>query len=72
MHRLLPILAILIFGGLGYSTAYAHTTMNVEQYAIEIGWEIEPPVVGLRNANFIYCSVFPGFTAFCSAAGATG
>lgn len=50
MHRLLPILAILIFGGLGYSTAYAHTTMNVEQYEIEIGWEIEPPVVGLRNA----------------------
>ena len=50
MHYLLPILTILIFGGLGYSTAYAHTTMNVEQYEIEIGWEIEPPVVGLRNA----------------------
>jgi len=49
VHYLLPILTILIFGGLGYSTAYAHTTVQVEQYEIEVGWDIEPPVVGFRN-----------------------
>jgi len=49
VHYLLPIITILIFGGLGYSLAYAHTSVNVEQYEIEIGWDIEPPVVGFRN-----------------------
>ncbi len=49
MHYLLPILTILIFSGLGYSLAYAHTSVNVEQYEIEVGWDIEPPVVGFRN-----------------------
>ena len=41
---------ILIFGGLGYSVAYAHTTVHVEQYEIEVGWDVEPPVVGFRNS----------------------
>lgn len=50
MHYLLPILTILIFGGLGYSSVYAHTTVHVEQYEIEVGWDVEPPVVGFRNA----------------------
>jgi len=49
VHYLLPILTILIFSGLGYSLAYAHTSVNVEQYEIEVGWDIEPPVVGFRN-----------------------
>ena len=49
MHYLLPIFTILIFGGLGYSTAYAHVSMHVEQYEIEVGWDVEPPVVGFRN-----------------------
>jgi len=50
VHYLLPILTILIFSGLGYSAAYAHTTVHVEQYEIEVGWDVEPPVVGFRNA----------------------
>lgn len=29
--------------------SYAHTTGYVEQYEIEVGWGIEPPVVGIRN-----------------------
>jgi len=29
--------------------SFAHTTVHVEQYSIEVGWEIEPPVVGIRN-----------------------
>ena len=28
---------------------FAHTTVEVEQYKIEVGWSIEPPVVGIRN-----------------------
>ncbi len=50
MHYLLPILAILILSGMGLSSAYAHTTVHVEQYEIEVGWDVEPPVVGFRNA----------------------
>jgi len=49
VNYLIPILAILILGGLGYSTAYAHVSMHVEQYEIEVGWDVEPPVVGFRN-----------------------
>ena len=30
-------------------SASAHTTAEVEPYKIEIGWETEPPVVGIRN-----------------------
>ncbi len=29
--------------------AFAHTTITVDQYAIEVGWGVEPPIVGLRN-----------------------
>ena len=29
--------------------AFAHTTVEVEQYSIEVGWGIEPPVVSYRN-----------------------
>ncbi|MCY4490568.1 MAG: hypothetical protein OXC46_03775 [Thaumarchaeota archaeon] len=31
------------------SQAYAHETVSVEQYDIEVGWGTEPPVVGIRN-----------------------
>ena len=31
------------------TSSFAHTTVEVEQYSIEVGWEIEPPVVGIRN-----------------------
>ena len=29
--------------------SFAHTTIEVGQYEIEVGWGIEPPVVGIRN-----------------------
>ena len=29
--------------------SFAHTTVEVEPYKIEVGWGIEPPVVGIRN-----------------------
>ncbi len=31
------------------SSAFAHTTIHVEQYEIEAGWAEEPPVVNLPN-----------------------
>lgn len=44
------LLTILLIGSFGYSVVYAHTSVNVEQYEIEVGWDTEPPVVGFRNA----------------------
>jgi len=29
--------------------SFAHSTVEVGQYKIEVGWGIEPPVVGIRN-----------------------
>ena len=47
---------IALFGIIGLlfsvgmiAPSFAHTTVHVEQYAIEAGWGIEPPVVGIRN-----------------------
>jgi len=31
------------------TSSFAHTTVHVEPYEIEVGWGIEPPVVGIRN-----------------------
>ena len=41
-------IALLISVGM-LTSSYAHTTVEVEQYKIEAGWAIEPPVVGIRN-----------------------
>ena len=41
-------IALLISVGM-LTPSYAHTTVEVEQYKIEVGWSIEPPVVGIRN-----------------------
>ena len=29
--------------------SFAHTTVEVAHYEIEVGWGIEPPIVGIRN-----------------------
>lgn len=34
----------------GFSSAYAHKTVTVEQYDIEVGWRDEPPLVSQQNA----------------------
>lgn len=49
------LIALLFSAGL-LTQAFAHTTVEVEQYQIEIGWETEPPVVGFRNAFTIEIS----------------
>jgi len=43
------LLSILLISGFGISSAFAHTTIQVEQYEIEVGWGDEPPVIGLQN-----------------------
>ena len=50
MQNILLVLAT--FGLILFSIpiAYAHTTVHVEPYEIEVGWDLEPPVVGFRNA----------------------
>ncbi len=47
---------IAVFGIIGLlfsigmiAPSFAHTTVHVEQYEIEAGWGVEPPVVGIRN-----------------------
>lgn len=42
------LVAILFSVGM-ITPSFAHTTVHVEQYEIEVGWGIEPPVVGIRN-----------------------
>ena len=57
---LLGSVAILFSLGL-VSQAFAHTTIEVEQYEIEVGWGIEPPIVGIRN-DFVFDISEPGET----------
>jgi len=38
---------------------YGHTTVEVEPYEIEVGWDQEPPVVGFRNAIVFEISESP-------------
>jgi len=59
---------LVIFGLIGLlfsigmiTPSFAHTTVEVEQYKIEAGWGIEPPVVGIRN-DLVFKITEPGET----------
>ncbi len=54
----LGLIALLFSVGM-ISQAFAHTTVEVEPYEIEVGWGIEPPVVGFRN-DFVFEISEPG------------
>ncbi len=54
-------LAIIPLIGLGFLPAFGHTTIEVDPYVIEVGWGIEPPVVGFRN-DFVFEITEPGET----------
>jgi hypothetical protein len=61
-------LKIAIFGIIGLlfsvgmiAPSFAHTTVHVEQYKIEVGWGIEPPIVGIRN-DLVFKITEPGET----------
>ena len=52
---------VLLFsvGMMMITPSFAHTTVEVEQYKIEVGWSVEPPVVGIRN-DIIFKITEPG------------
>jgi len=54
----LSLIALLLSTGI-VSQAFAHTTREIEQYEIEVGWGTEPPVVGFRN-DFVFQISEPG------------
>jgi hypothetical protein len=43
------------------SQSFAHTTVEVEPYKIEVGWGLEPPVIGIRN-DFVFKITEPSDT----------
>ncbi|MFM8658637.1 MAG: hypothetical protein ACKOCQ_01705 [Candidatus Nitrosotenuis sp.] len=43
------LLALMIFAT-AITPAFAHKTITVDQYDIEVGWKDEPPLVGQQNA----------------------
>ena len=49
MNLIFPSLVVLLFSVGMIAPSFAHTTVHVEQYEIEAGWGIEPPIVGIRN-----------------------
>lgn len=49
MKSLFALIFLLVLG-FGFYSAYAHKTVTVEQYDIEVGWKEEPPLVGIKNA----------------------
>jgi hypothetical protein len=51
----------LLFSMVFVSQAFAHTTVEIEPYKIEVGWGLEPPVVGIRN-DFVFKITEPSDT----------
>ena len=43
-------LLVLIVLAAGISPAFAHKSITVDKYTIEIGWKDEPPLVNQQNA----------------------
>lgn len=51
MHKVsLFVLTLSLLLASGFSSAYAHKTITVENLDIEVGWKDEPPLVGFMNA----------------------
>ena len=49
MKIILFVFFVLLFSIGMISPSFAHTSVDVGSYKIEVGWGIEPPVVGIRN-----------------------
>ena len=58
---LFGIVALLFSLGM-ISQTFAHTTIEVDPFEIEVGWGVEPPVVSCRN-DFVFEIREPGETA---------
>ena len=59
MHAMRAALAALSLLALCAPAAFAHTTVSVGSYDIEVGWGLEPPVVGIWN-TFVFHVTEPG------------
>lgn len=55
---IVSIIGLLLSLGFA-SQAFAHTTVEVAPYKIEVGWGLEPPVEGIRN-DFVFKITEPG------------
>jgi len=51
--KILVLCLIALFSVSLVSHSFAHTTVEVDPYEIEVGWGTEPPVVGFRN-DFVF------------------
>ena len=58
---ILGLIGLLLSVGF-VSQSFAHTTVEVEPYKIEVGWGLEPPVIGIRN-DFVFKITEPGDTS---------
>jgi len=52
MKIILAVFLVMLSMAIGVVPAFAHKTVTVEQYEIEVGWREEPPLVGQQNAVF--------------------
>lgn len=52
MKKFFLIILVALSLGVGAYPAFAHKTVIVDQYEIEVGWRDEPPLVGQQNAVF--------------------
>lgn len=55
---IVSIIGLLLSFGF-VSQSFAHTTVEVEPYKIEVGWGLEPPIVGIRN-DIVFKITEPG------------
>ena len=50
MNYSLFVITGLLVIGFSFSFAYAHVTIEVGSYEVVVGWQDEPPIVGIPNA----------------------
>ena len=58
-HSVFGVIVFLLSFGTSY--AYGHTSIDIDKYEIQVGWEIEPPIVGIKN-NIVLKITEPGET----------
>ena len=52
-HKMILIVLVWVVAGWFVQAAYAHTRVEVGPYAVVVGWLMEPPVIGERNAVIV-------------------
>lgn len=52
MKIILTVFLVTLSMMMGFAPAFAHKTVTVGQYEIEVGWRDEPPLVSQQNAVF--------------------